>query len=145
MCFEGIRCVFLGLGPRLVILFVYLFYCALMYVLLYINVHTMSPLVIVTANHISAPPGFPHPAALGIRIVRLPTVYILRWGSGWWPPRSNHADYSPFAPNSITAQNKRITWVQIQYQYESKWSNKHSVHKAASTASSECYNEYYRL
>jgi len=43
-----------------------------MYVLLYINVHTTSPLVIVTANHISAPPGFPHPAALGIRIVRLP-------------------------------------------------------------------------
>jgi len=29
-------------------------------------------LVIVTANHISAPPGFSHPAALGIRIVRLP-------------------------------------------------------------------------
>ena len=63
----------LGLGPRLVILFLYLFYCALMYVLLYIlNVHTTSPLVIVTANHISAPPGFPHPAAQGIRIVRLP-------------------------------------------------------------------------
>ena len=41
-----------------------------MYVLLYINVHTTSPLVIVTANHILAPPGFPHPAALGIRIVR---------------------------------------------------------------------------
>ena len=62
----------LGLCPRLVIIFLYLFYCALMYVLLYINVHTTSPLVIVTANHISAPPGFPHPAALGIRIVRLP-------------------------------------------------------------------------
>ena len=46
----------------------------LMYVLLYINVHTTSPLVIVTTNHISAPPGFPHPAALGIRIVRLPTI-----------------------------------------------------------------------
>ena len=60
----------LGLGPRLVILFLYLFYCALMCVLLYINVHTTSPLVIVAANHISAPPGFPHPAALGIRIVR---------------------------------------------------------------------------
>ena len=34
-----------------------------MYVLLYINVHTTSPLVIVTANHIglSAPPGSPTP------------------------------------------------------------------------------------
>ena len=49
----------LGLGPRLVLLFLYLVYCALMYVLLYINVHTTStPLVIVTANHISAPSGW---------------------------------------------------------------------------------------
>ena len=49
-----------------------------MYVLLYINVHTTSPLAIVIANHISAPPGFPHPAALGIRIVRLP----IDWHAG---------------------------------------------------------------
>ena len=68
--YKDFVCV-LGLGLRLVILFLYLFYCALMYVLLYINVHTTSPLVTVIANHISAPPAFPHPTALGIRIVRL--------------------------------------------------------------------------